>query len=348
MFLDDTTCAFYTSIRTALLRGSYQNCRGGEIVSVLDVNLSGITRISVEGNSACYKIQPVFAGFSIALASALRRVLLSSLPGAAITSLSIKSVLHEFQDIPNVKEDVTDIVQNLKKVRLRSYVDQPVTVYLEAQGEGVVTAGDIRTTSTIEIVNPDHPIATLDNEHADLHMQLIVETGRGFIEASEQAAQRSEDLPIGVILLDAIYSPVTHVNFTLDHNENTDLDTIVLSITTDGAISPDEALRQSAAILSQQFKAVRDYLFPAEVGTSRRALSNVPIPPWVYEMPVEDLALSHRAHNILKRNGLTKVGQVLEMDGEDIAALRNVGEKTMHDLYACLKKSGALPDGVPL
>jgi DNA-directed RNA polymerase subunit alpha len=317
-------------------------------VSARDIKLPDIKKTATEGNFCRYEIGPIFPGFSRSLISALRRVLLSSLPGAAIISIFIKGVLHEFQDIENVKEDVTDIVQNLKKVRLRSYVERPVTLHLEAQGEGTVTAGDIRTTSTIEIVNPDHPIATLDNEQADLCMQLVVGTGRGFISAEEQAAQRSEDLPIGVILLDAIYSPVTHVNFTVDHDENTDLDTIVLSITTDGAISPDEALRQSGAILAQQFAAVRDYLFPVEVGTSRRASSNVPIPPWAYEIPVEDLGLSHRAYNILKRNGLTIVGQVLEMDGEDIAALRNVGEKTMQDLYACLKKKGVLPDGVPL
>lgn len=223
----------------------------------LDVRLPRITKTMAEGNTASYEMKPVDAGYAIPLGNAMRRVLLSSLPGAAIISVLIEGVQHEFQDIPQVKEDVTDLVQQLKKVRLRSYADRDIHIHLDARGERRVIAGDISIPSTIEIVNPDLPIATLDNVQARLVMDMTVRTGRGFLSASVQAEQRSEGLPLGVILTDAIFSPVRHVNFTTSHMRvggvTNRYDKIIFEITTDGTISPDEALRESAGILCRQF-----------------------------------------------------------------------------------------------
>ncbi len=170
---------------------------------MLDITLPRIKNTKTQGNYASYDIEPLEAGYGMTLGNALRRVLLSSLPGAAVTSIRIEGVQHEFQDIPNVKEDVTDIVLNVKKLRLRSFSDHAVSMRLEVSGEREVTAADIIAPSTVEIVNPDLYIATLDNENAHLDMELVVEAGRGYVPADSK-----EDQPIGVIPVDAIYTPV--------------------------------------------------------------------------------------------------------------------------------------------
>ena len=295
-----------------------------------------------KGNSGRFEIGPIDAGYAREFANSLRRVLLSGLPGAAITSILIKNVQHEFQDIPHVKEDVVDIVQNIKKVRLRSYMDRAVHVRLDAQGESEVYAGDIRVPGTIEIVNPSQHIATLDNEQAHLVMELVVETGRGFVSAELQKEQKPEQ-PIGVILVDAIYSPVVHVNFTIEEigrGRQENLDTIVLSITTDGTISPSEALRQSADILRQQFMV---FSHPFGIPGKPAHLSDTRIPMYICAMDIEDLRLSVRTVNALRRNGVTKVGRILEMDEEQLTTIRNFGQKGLQELCECLQKKGLLP-----
>jgi DNA-directed RNA polymerase subunit alpha len=272
--------------------------------------------------------------------------LLSSLEGAAITSIFIKGVQHEFQDIPNVKEDVTDLVLNIKKVRLRSYADRPVTVYLHVQGEGRVTAGDIKVPGTIEIVNPDLYLATLDNERADLDMELVVGTGRGFVPLEVQAEQNKEEQRIGVILVDAIYSPVVKVNSTVEalYRDRWDrLDKIVLEITTDGAISPDEALRQSADILRRQFFVLASQKYERDEPQKSTHLSHVLIPPSIYNRTLEDIGISFRAANALRRSGITTVGQVLTMGESDLTGIRNFGEKGLQNLCDCLWTKGCLP-----
>ena len=177
-----------------------------------EITLPRIKNTKTQGNYASYDVEPLEAGYGMTLGNALRRVLLSSLPGAAVTSIRIDGVQHEFQDIPHVMEDVTDIVLNVKKLRLRSFSDHPVSMRLEVNGERVVTAADIMAPSTVEIVNPDLYIATLDNDEARLEMELVVETGRGYVPADSK-----EDQPIGVIPVDAIYTPVQKVNLSLIH-----------------------------------------------------------------------------------------------------------------------------------
>ena len=303
--------------------------------------LPRIKNTKTQGNYASYDIEPLEAGYGMTLGNALRRVLLSSLPGAAVTSVRIDGVQHEFQDIPNVMEDVTDIVLNVKKLRLRSFSDHAVSMRLEVSGERVVTAADIVAPSTVEIVNPDLYIATLDNENAHLEMELVVETGKGYVPADSK-----EDQPIGVIPVDAIYTPVQKVNYTVEHTrvgQMTNYDKIVLDIWTDGTIPPDEALRQSSDILVRHFTQLANYRATL-AEPEKPPLSSMPIPQKIYDTPIEELDLSVRAYNCLKRSNITKVGQVLSMNEEDLLGVRNFGEKSLQELRERLLARNFLPN----
>src|SRR5579872_7558550 len=310
-----------------------------------EMKLPRIKNTRTQGNYASYDIEPLEAGYGVTLGTALRRVLLSSLPGAAVTSIRIEGVQHEFQDIPNVLEDVTDIVLNVKQLRLRSFSDHAVSMRLEVSGEPggprVVTAADIDAPSTVEIVNPDLYLATLDNEKARLEMELVVETGRGYVPADSK-----EDQPIGVIPVDAIYTPVQKVNYNVEHTrvgQITNYDKIVLEMWTDGTITPDEALRQSADILVRHFSQLANYR-AAMIEPEKAPLSSLPIPQKIYDTPIEDLDLSVRAYNCLKRSNITKVGQVLSMNEEDLLGVRNFGEKSLQELRERLLLRNFLPN----
>jgi DNA-directed RNA polymerase subunit alpha len=308
---------------------------------LLEITLPRIKNTKTQGNYASYDIEPLEAGYGMTLGNALRRVLLSSLPGAAVTSIRIDGVQHEFQDIPHVMEDVTEMVLNVKKLRLRSFSDHPVSMRLEVSGERVVTAADILAPSTVEIVNPDLYIATLDNNDARLEMELVVETGKGYVPADSK-----EEQPIGVIPVDAIYTPVQKVNYTVEHTrvgQMTNYDKIVLEITTDGTITPDEALRQSADILVRHFTQLANYR-AVLIEPEKAPLSSIPIPPKVYETPIEELDLSVRAYNCLKRSNITKVGQVLSMNEDDLLGVRNFGEKSLQELREKLLLRNFLPN----
>jgi DNA-directed RNA polymerase subunit alpha len=309
--------------------------------TLLDITPLRIKNTKTQGNYASYDIEPLDAGYGVTLGNALRRVLLSSLPGAAVTSIRIEGVQHEFQDVPNVLEDVTDIVLNVKKLRLRSFSDHPVSMRLEVSGERSVTAADIIAPSTVEIVNPELYLATLDNDNAHLDMELVVETGRGYVTADSK-----EDQPIGVIPVDAIYTPVQKVNYTIEHTrvgQMTNFDKIILDITTDGTISPDEALRQSADILVRHFTSLANYRAQLPE-PERQPLSSLPIPQKIYDTPIEELDLSVRAYNCLKRSNITKVGQVLSMNEEDLLGVRNFGEKSLQELRERLLVRNFLPN----
>ena len=308
---------------------------------MLNITLPRIKNTKTQGNYASYDIEPLEAGYGMTLGNALRRVLLSSLSGAAVTSIRIEGVQHEFQDIPHVMEDVTDIVLNVKKLRLRSFSDHPVSMRLEVSGEREVTAADIQVPSTVEIVNPDLHIATLDNQNAHLDMELVVETGKGYVPADSK-----EDQPIGVIPIDAIYTPVQKVNYTVEHTrvgQMTNFDKIILDIWTDGTITPDEALRQSADILVRHFTQLATYR-ATSIEPEKAPLSSIPIPQKIYDTPIEELDLSVRAYNCLKRSNITKVGQVLSMNEEDLLGVRNFGEKSLQELRERLLLRNFLPN----
>jgi DNA-directed RNA polymerase subunit alpha len=287
------------------------------------------------------------AGYGRTLGNALRRVLLSSLPGAAITSVKIEGAQHEFQDVPGVKEDVTDIVLNVKKIRLRSFSDRPVTMRIEVTGARDVTAADIQAPSTVEIVTPDVHICTLDGSDSHLDLELVVESGKGYVPAESKEGQ-----PIGQIPVDAIFSPVQRVNYIVENTrvgQMTNYDRITLQVWTDGTLSPEESLRRAANILVDHFRMIAGYTGegePVEIIEHAPSLpggSQIPIPQRVYDTPIEELDLSVRAYNCLKRSGITKVGQVLTMNEEDLLAVRNFGEKSLNELKDSLQAHHQLP-----
>lgn len=326
---------------------------------MLDIALPRIKSTETEQNFASYDIEPLEAGYGRTLGNALRRVLLSSLPGAAITAIKIEGAQHEFQDVPGVREDVTDIVLNVKKIRLKTHTDQPVTMRVEVSGERVVTAADIQAPSTIEIVTPDVYLCTLDGSDAHLEMEFVVENGKGYVPAETKEGQ-----PIGQIPVDAIFTPVQRVNYIVENTrvgQMTNYDRITLQVWTDGTITPDEALRQASNVLVNHFQLIADYIQPRDfVDTDQYGSTGVidtdqgggkhqlPIPARIFDMPIEELDLTVRAYNCLKRSGITKVGQILTMSEEDLLAVRNFGEKSLNELKDSLKERSLLPNAAQL
>lgn len=217
---------------------------------------SSITKIEEHDHRAVFSIEPLYPGYGVTVGNALRRVLLSSMPGAAITNVKIEGVTHEFSSLPFVKEDIVDIMLNLKRVRLRLHRDEPTVVTLEVKGAKLVTAGDITTTDAVDILNPDQPIATITDKAGTVSMELTVAPGRGYVPVENREKER---LDIGTTALDAIYTPVRNVNFTTEHvrvEQMTNYDKLLLDITTDGTMTPDSALREAAQIMVDHFQFI--------------------------------------------------------------------------------------------
>lgn len=290
-----------------------------------------IPEIRVEAEEADYArivAEPLEAGFGTTLGNALRRVMLSSLPGAAITSVRVEGVEHEFSTLEHMQEDITEFLLNLKEVRLRAFADRPARLFLEASGEGVVTAGDIQSTADYEVVNPELKLATLDHKDASLVVDVNVESGRGYVPATV-----SEGLAIGVIPVDALFTPVRRVNYHVAHTrvgQDTNFDRLEMEIWTDGTITGPEAVSLAAEIVRDQLTGFQRLSRPDS------PMSNAmqePSPTFDgYDTPIEDLDLSVRAYNCLKRSGLVTVGAILERSEEELLALRNFGEKSYEEL----------------
>jgi DNA-directed RNA polymerase subunit alpha len=288
-----------------------------------------------------FEIEPLEEGYGVTLGNALRRILLSSLPGAAITSVKIDSVRHEFMDIPNVREDVTELVLNLKKVRLRSFSEQPVTIELDASGAREVYARDLQVPSDVEVVNPDQYLATLDSPDASLHAMMFVERGKRYLPLEQH-----ENVEIGRIPIDAVFSPIRRVNYVIERKRvgpMTNFERLVLEIWTDGTMGPSDALTQSADILRHHFQQVADF-GKTSTGTEGKATPGTSLPAHVYEMPIEKLELTPRAYNSLKRANISKVGEVLEMSEEELLAVRNFGKKSLDELHDRLLTHGLLAE----
>lgn len=287
--------------------------------------------------------EPLEAGFGITLGNALRRVLLGSLPGAAVTSIRIDEVEHEFSTIPHVKEDTTEFLLNVKDIRLRALSDRPAKMYLEASGERVVTAADIQASPDYEIVNPDAYLASLDSPDAHLTVEFNVERGKGYVPAGQV-----NGLPIGVIPVDAIFTPVRRANFHVERTrvgQVTNYDRLVLEVWTDGTISGVEAISSAAEILSGQLLMFTQLGKPQPPLVERGLGVGTALPPDRYNTPIEDLSLSVRAYNCLKRSGLMTVGQVLEKSEDELLALRNFGRKSYDELRERLVEMGFLQPG---
>jgi DNA-directed RNA polymerase subunit alpha len=274
--------------------------------------------------------EPLEAGFGVTIGNALRRTLLSALPGAAVTAVRIEGVEHEFTTVPHVKEDVVEFLLNVKDIRIRALTDRPGKMYLEASGDGPVTAGQIEQTADYEIVNPEQHLATLEGARAKLSVEFTVDQGRGYVPAGT-----SDGLPIGVIPVDAIFSPVRRVNYRIEHTrvgQVTNFDRLVLEIWTDGTILASDAVSKAAEILAEQFAIFSRLGRPEPTVVGRGLGSGSALPPDRYNTPIEDLNLSVRAYNCLKRSGLMTVGAVLEKNEDELLALRNFGRKSYDEL----------------
>ncbi|MGB8706728.1 MAG: DNA-directed RNA polymerase subunit alpha [Dehalococcoidia bacterium] len=279
--------------------------------------------------------EPVEKGFGVTLGNALRRVLLSSLPGASVTWAMIESVQHEFSTIPHVKEDSIDFLLNVKAIRLRHLAQRSGKLRLEAEGEGQVRAGDIKPTADFEIVNPELYLATLDAPEARLDVEFNVEIGRGYVPASS-----SDSLPIGAIPIDAIFTPLRKVNYSVEPSslrEGSNQEKLVLEVWTDGSISPIEAVSQSAALLIEQFGCFRE-LAKAITQEGAEIVWQRLIPPEQYLMPLDQLNLSTHTYNSLRRGGVTTLGQILEKSLDGLCALAGFGAKSREEVEAALKR----------
>ena len=284
--------------------------------------------------------EPLLQGYGVTLGNPLRRILYSSLPGTAVTWVKIEGVLHEYTTIPHVKEEVSELLLNIRGIRLRSEVEMPGKLRLEVAGQGEVSAGDIMASSDFQIVNPELHLATLDSDEAKLSIELNVEQGTGYAGAS-----RGDGLPIGVLPVDAIYTPMKKVNYTIEPvrvGQRTDFERLVLQIWTDGSITPVEALRQAGNLLATQFFLFANAQKASEDGGDGPPIA-LRISPEHYNIQVERLDLSSRTLNCLKRASIDKVGEILEMKKSQLLQIRNFGEKSLSELYGRLREQDLLP-----
>jgi len=287
---------------------------------------------------AKFVVEPLERGYGITLGNSLRRILLSSLPGTAVTSVKIEGVLHEFSTVPGVLEDVTDIILNLKNLALKGYTDEPKVLRLEVEGEGVVKAGDIITDADIEILTPDLKIATLDKD-GRLFMEMTAERGRGYVPADKN---KRPDQPIGIIPIDSIFAPIYKVNYTVEDTRVgmvTDYDKLTLEVWSNGSISPEEATSLAAKILSEHlrlFIGLTDKLNNVEIMVEKEEEAKDKI----LEMTIEELDLSVRSYNCLKRAGINSVEELTQKTEEDMIKVRNLGRKSLEEVEFKLKELG--------
>jgi DNA-directed RNA polymerase subunit alpha len=311
---------------------------------MLDLALPKIEAERAAENYARFRIEPLEPGYGHTVGNALRRVLLSSIPGSAITKIKIDGVYHEFSTLTGVREDVTELVLNIKGVRLRSYAERPVKIHLSKYGRGLVRASDIEAPSNVEVVNPDHYIATLDDDNARLDIELTVERHRGYLPVENR-----DPVPIGEIPVDAIFTPIPRVNYVVENTRIggvTDYDRLILEIWTDGTIKPGDALSHAAQVLGQYSQTIANFSRPeqpAEIAAAGNGMEG--ITPEVYDTPIEELELTTRTYNCLKRADITKIGQLLQMDEKDLLSVRNLGSKSIDEIKEKLVEHNYLPGG---
>lgn len=301
-----------------------------------------IAEISEDKKYGRFVVEPLERGYGTTLGNSLRRIMLSSLPGTAVSQVKIDGVLHEFSSIPGVKEDVTEIIMNLKSLALKntSESDEPKLAYIEFEGEGVVTAADIQVDSDIEIMNPDAVIATLSGgANSKLYMELTITNGRGYVSADKN---KNEELSVSVIPIDSIYTPVERVNLTVENTrvgQITDYDKLTLDVYTKGTLHPDEAVSLAAKVLSEHLKLFVDL---SEVAQSAEVMieKEDDEKEKVLEMSIDELELSVRSYNCLKRAGINTVEELTNKTSEDMIKVRNMGRKSLEEVLAKLDELG--------
>jgi DNA-directed RNA polymerase subunit alpha len=292
-----------------------------------------------DGSYGKFVLEPLERGYGTTLGNSLRRVLLSSLPGVAVTSIKIDGVQHEFSTIPGVKEDVTEIVLNIKGLTAKIHGDAPKTVYIEAEGECEVTAGDIKADSEVEILDPTMHIATLD-QNAKLYMEIVIDKGRGYVPAERNKANLQNN--VGAIAVDSIYTPVLKVNYTVENTrvgQITDYDKLSLEVWTDGTISAKESISLAAKVLNEHlnlFVDLSEEAASAEIMVEKDDKGNEK----VLEMTIEELDLSVRSFNCLKRAGINTVGDLINKSEDDMMKVRNLGKKSLEEVIYKLNSLG--------
>jgi len=305
-----------------------------------------IEREAEARNYGKFIIGPLERGYGITLGNALRRVLLSSLEGAAVTSIRIADVQHEFSDIPGVREDVIRVMLQIKQLCMKLYGVDTARLHLEVRGAGVVTAADIITPPEVEIVNPDLYLFTVDDNKANLEIEMTVELGRGYSPSDDRAGR----LPIGELPVDAIYSPVRRVDWEVGSarvGQSTNYDKLVMEIWTDGTIGPEQSLSNSAKILIDHLRHLAGISEESLAAITLEEVESSRLTSEMIETPIENLDLSVRVFNSLKRTGITTVGEVLELlekGDEAVMSIRNFGEKSLDELRAKMREKGYLHD----
>ncbi|HEY0383284.1 MAG TPA: DNA-directed RNA polymerase subunit alpha [Candidatus Elarobacter sp.] len=283
-------------------------------------------------NYAKFVIEPLERGFGITLGNALRRVLLSSIPGAAVTYVKIDGVLHEFSTIPGVVEDTVDLLLNLKGLPIKLNSEDPKVLSLSVSGSKEVTAGDIAPDADVEILQPTYHIATLSKKDAKLSMEIGIEKSSGYVTSDKQ---RNIEHMIGLIPMDSIFSPIRKVNFSVDDTrvgQSVDFDRLTLEIETNGSITPDDALSEAAQILTEELRLFIGF------STEEKPVATAPASEW--DVPVETLNLSVRSFNCLKRAGISKVSELLDMTEDEIIKMRNFGKKSLDEIKQVLEERG--------
>jgi len=294
--------------------------------------------ISDDNSYGKFTVEPLERGYGITLGNSLRRILLSSLPGVAVNSIKIDGVLHEFSTIPGVVEDVTEIILNIKELSLKLHSEGQKIIYIDAEGEGPVTAGEIKTDADVEILNPDLHIATLNGDQR-LYMELTISKGRGYVPAEKN---KLAGQPIGIIPVDSIYTPVRKVNYFVENTrvgQNTEWDKLTLEVWTNGSIKPDEAISLGAKILSEHlnlFIDLSDHAKHTEIMVEKEETKKEK----VLEMTIEELDLSVRSYNCLKRAGINTVEDLTNRTEEDMMKVRNLGRKSLEEVLQKLHALG--------
>ena len=286
--------------------------------------------------------EPLERGYGITLGNSLRRIMLSSLPGAAVSQIKIEGVLHEFSSIPGVKEDVTEIILNIKNLAIKNTSDsnEPKTAYIDFTGEGVIKASDIQVDPDIVIMNPDQVIATLcGDKNSKFYMELTITKGRGYVSADKN---KNEDLPIGVIAIDSVYTPIERVNMTVENTrvgQVTDFDKLTLDVHTNGTLAPEEAVSLAAKVLSEHLALFVDL---SESGKALTVLDEKPETgnERAIDMSIDDLELSVRSYNCLKRAGINTVAELVNKTPDDMMKVRNLGRKSLEEVLVKLKELG--------
>ena len=314
-------------------------------MSANNMVLPKIERDAMSRNYGRFTIGPLERGFGTTLGNALRRVMLSSLPGAAVTSMRVANVHHEFSAIPYVREDMTQLILNVKQLRMVLHDVETARLRLDVQGSGVVTAADLIVPSDVEIKNPDLYLFTVDDDQAHVEIEMTVEAGRGYSPAEERGR-----LPIGEVPIDAIFSPIRRVAYDVERarvGQKTNYDRLILEIWTDGTIQPEIAMSEAATVLMQHLGIIANVDPSTFAQGAEPEEPEEPKRPDYYDLPIETLDLSVRVFNSLKRTGITTVGEVLNMldKGEDaVLAIRNFGDKSLDELLARLQEKGYLAE----